>query len=245
MTTPTDDLEPKACQETSPALDTPSESVPTDDHPVTEPPSTASRNRREALIEESRYWTRTVGLAAIATAIYALTKWDESRVPRSSRSAVDSRLGSPETTTRPSAPPSLDEALRQVRTGLEQRDVRALARLAAPQGVRVAPHPGGLAILQGETVDPSGLLESILTGSQPRLVGWRMHSPGIALLLTTGWSLQRFPLILSPPTIIATNLMVFWLVALAERWNWHALTVDHGTRITQLAGHFVWQPIPR
>ena len=43
------------------------------------------RSQREVVMEELRYWRRTAVLGVIAGALYALTRWDQSRIPASRR----------------------------------------------------------------------------------------------------------------------------------------------------------------
>ena len=43
------------------------------------------RSQREVVTDELRYWRRTVVLGVIAGTLYALTRWDQSRIPASRR----------------------------------------------------------------------------------------------------------------------------------------------------------------
>ena len=48
-------------------------------------PDAAPRSQREVVMDELRYWRRTAVLGVIAGALYALTRWDQSRIPASRR----------------------------------------------------------------------------------------------------------------------------------------------------------------
>ena len=54
-------------------------------------PEAAPRSRREVIVDELRYWRRTAVLGVIAGALYALTRWDQSRIPTSRRPRTGSR----------------------------------------------------------------------------------------------------------------------------------------------------------
>ncbi len=68
---------------------------PAADEPPGEPaddtPEAVPRSRREVVVDELRYWRRTAVLGVIAGALYALTRWDQSRIPSSRRPRTGSR----------------------------------------------------------------------------------------------------------------------------------------------------------
>ena len=211
--------------------------------PADEMPNAVPRNRREIIVGELGYWSRTAALGAIAGALYALTRWDQARIPTSRRLTVDSRLAPAGDAAQASIAPALVQALRQVQVGLRRGDSQAVAVLALAEGVRVAPYRGAPPISQGQTTDAARLLKGILTDSRPRVLGWREENDALVVVLTTGWSAQHLPLE-SSPALRATDLMAFWLVALEQRWRWRALTPDHDGELTRLARSVVWRPVP-
>ena len=217
-------------------------------HPASQPTTRRQTLRRAASAKSS--WTscatggEPLRSAWLAAALYALTRWDQSRIPTSRRRRVD--LGSAQTggTTETSVAPALAQALQQVQRGLQRRDGLAVAALARPEGVHVAPYRGTLPTDQDPTTDPTRLLLAILADSRPRVLGWREVSDGLVVVLTNGWSAQRLP-VDSSPALIATSMMAFWLGRLDQHWHWRALTPDHNRQLTRMAQRVAWRPVPR
>ena len=222
----------------------PPEPVPRGESTDDEAPDAEPRSQREVVMDELRYWRRTAALGMVAAGLYALTRWDQSRIPTSHRRRVD--LGSAQTggTTETSVAPALAQALQQVQRGLQRRDGLAVAALARSEGVHVAPYRGTLPTDQDPTTDPTRLLLAILTDSRPRVLGWREVSDGLVVVLTNGWSAQRLP-VDSSPALIATSMMAFWLGRLDQHWHWRALTPDHNRQLTRMAQRVAWRPVPR
>ena len=209
-----------------------------------EAPDAAPRSQREVVTDELRFWRRTAALGLAAAALYALTRWDQSRIPTGRRRTVDLRSAPTGGTTETSVAPALAQALQQVQRGLQRRDGLAVAALARPEGVHVAPYRGTLPTNQDPTTDPTRLLLAILTDSRPRVLGWREVSDGHVIVLTNGWSVQRLP-VDAAPALFATSMMAFWLVLLDRRWHWRALTPDHNRQLTRMAQRVAWRPVPR
>ena len=222
----------------------PHEPVPLGRPADDETPDAAPRSQREVIVDELRYWRRTAVLGLVAAALYALTRWDQSRIPTSRRRTVDPRSAPTGGTAETNVAPALAQALQQVQRGLRRRDALAVAALARPEGVRVAPYRGTPPTEQDQTTDPTRLLQAILTDSRPRVLGWREVSDGLVLVLTNGWAAQRLPVDASP-ALTATSMMAFWLVLLDQRWHWRALTPDHNRQLNQMAQRVAWRPIPR
>ena len=209
-----------------------------------EAPDAAPRSQREVVTDELRFWRRTAALGLAAAALYALTRWDQSRIPTGRRRTVDLRSAPTGGTTETSVAPALAQALQQVQRGLQRRDGLAVAALARSEGVHVAPYRGTLPTDQDPTTDPTRLLLAILTDSRPRVLGWREVSDGLVVVLTNGWSAQRLP-VDSSPALIATSMMAFWLGRLDQHWHWRALTPDHNRQLTRMAQRVAWRPVPR
>ena len=222
----------------------PREPGPRDEPAGDEPPEAPPRSRREIVVGELRYWRRTAALGLVAAALYALTRWDQSRIPTGRRRTVDLRSAPTGTTSETSAAPALAQALQQLRSGLQRRDGLAIAALSRPEGVRVARYQGTPPTDQDPSTDPTRLLQAMLTDSRPRVLGWREVSDGHVIVLTNGWSAQRLPVEASP-SLFATSMMAFWLVQLDQRWYWRALTPDHNRQLNRMAQRVTWHPIPR
>ena len=223
--------------------------LPEADAPATtaspdEPPDAEPRSQREVVVGELRYWRRTAALGVVAAALYALTRWDQSRIPTSRRRTVDLRSAPTGDTTETNVAPALAQALQQLRRGLRSRDGLAVAALSRPEGVRVARYGGTLPADQEPTTDPTRLLQAILADSRPQVLGWREVSDGHVIVLTNGWSAQRLPVDASP-ALFTTSMMAFWLVELDQRWHWQALTPDHNRQLNRMAQRVAWRPIPR
>ena len=69
----------------------PPEPVSSDEPADDDTPEAPPRSQREVIVDELRYWRRTAVLGVIAGALYALTRWDQSRIPTSRRPRTGSR----------------------------------------------------------------------------------------------------------------------------------------------------------
>ncbi len=243
---PADDVAappPSAEAQPLPGADAPATTVSPHEPVEDEAPDAAPRSQREVVLDELRYWRRTAALGVVAAAFYALTRWDQSRIPTGRRLTVGPQTPPTGSSTETNVAPALTQALQQLRRGLQRRDGLAIAALVWPEGVRVAPYRGTLPTDQERTTDPTHLLQAMLTDSRPRVLGWREVSDGHVVVLTNGWSAQRLP-VDSSPALFATSMMAFWLVRLDQRWHWRALTPDHNRQLNRMAQRVAWRPIP-
>ncbi|MDE2994114.1 MAG: hypothetical protein OXU67_09550, partial [Chloroflexota bacterium] len=87
---PSGEAQPLSEEDTPATAGSPPEPVSSDE-PADDIPDTAPRSQREVVMDELRYWRRTAVLGVIAGALYALTRWDQSRIPTSRRPRTGSR----------------------------------------------------------------------------------------------------------------------------------------------------------
>ena len=83
--------QPFSEEDASATTGSPPEPVSSDEPAEDDTPDAAPRSQREVVTDELRYWRRTAVLGVIAGALYALTRWDQSRIPTGRRPRTGSR----------------------------------------------------------------------------------------------------------------------------------------------------------
>ena len=179
-------------------------------------------------------------LAGVTALLYGLTRWEDRRIPRVAYRPRNVRLAPAGGAAGTGGDTALADTLGRLESGLRRGDERAVARLAAPDGVQVGRYTGLSLAAEATAGDPQGLLSDV----RPRVLGWQQAgTAGLVVVLTDGW--QRRPMMLEAGARLdATPLMAFWLEDTGGTWFWRALTPDTDGALTAQARQLVWQPVP-
>ncbi len=88
---PSGEAQPLSEEDAPATTGSPPEPVSSDESAEGDTLDAVPRSQREVVMDELRYWRRTAVLGVIAGALYALTRWDQSRIPTSRRPRTGSR----------------------------------------------------------------------------------------------------------------------------------------------------------
>jgi hypothetical protein len=185
---------------------------------------------------------RPLILSGLVVILLALTLWDGRRVPvRPLPPAVQLSTPGAGATVSASDPALLDTLVR-MRQALARRDARALANLADPDGIVVAPYTGGLPDTGTNESDSFRLAQTVLSGSSLSILGWRTDGRGRVVVLTDGC--QRKSLrVASNASLELTSLSGVGLVSRNGLWYWRWLLPDTSGALAQQARSAVWQSL--
>lgn len=215
--------------------------APATPEPLQAPEPSAPLERPRPRENPLRYWMRPLLLAALVVVLLVFTQWEHQRVPNGPV-RPDVLTATPASGTASStSDPALQDVMSRLRSAVLRRDARALAALADPDGVLVAPYSGGLPDGGPAGIDAQRLSQDMLSGAQVSLLGWRSDGRGRIIVLSDGW--PRKPLRLGQNAALElTPLSAIGLVARGSTWYWRSFSPDPSGVLAQQARTMVWQP---